>query len=271
MSIQKHQPLVDVPSDITHHTRMRPPINPKARLSRIYTPQPLTTGELIQLDAGPAKHLMTVLRHQAGDRVLLFNGDGHVHEGIIQQSIRSKELVIALDKATAPLVEANIAVHLIQAIGRGERMDWTIQKATELGIMRITPVLTERVGVKLDPKRAQSRKERWQTIAIHAAEQSGRVQVPVIDLPMDLAECPLPDDGPTWYLDPKAAQGLGQCERPTNCTLVVGPEGGFADQEIASLQHKGAVGIRLGPRVLRTETAGPAAMAAILALWGDFQ
>lgn len=250
---------------------MRASINPKGRLSRIYTHEMVKVGHTIRLDPVAAKHLMTVLRHQVGDRLIVFNGDGHEYHGLIVAATRADGVHIAIDDAEQRDVEAPLDIHLVQAIGRGERMDWAIQKATELGVRRITPLITERVAVKLDPKKASSRIERWQSIAIHAAEQSGRVVVPKVDAPLELHAFKTEPDRPCWVLDPNAVHGLAEQPATQTCTLVVGPEGGLTDPELAWLNSVGAQGVRLGPRILRTETAGPAMIAALLALWGDFR
>lgn len=249
---------------------MCPSINPKPRLARVYTAQALAVGEAVTLEEGPAKHLLTVLRHQAGDSVIVFNGDGAEYVGQIQPAARAKACVVQLEHHTSPAVESPIEVHLIQAIGRGERMDWVVQKATELGVGRITPVFTERTGVKLDAKRQSQRQMRWQAIAIGACEQSGRVRVPSVDAPIELSHWSGSNETPTFYLDPLADTTLNTLPKLDRVTLVIGPEGGLSPSEIVALNHDGAQGLRLGPRVLRTETAGPAAIAALQALWGDF-
>lgn len=263
--------MVDVKSDITHHTLMRPSINPKGRISRIYTPQALSLGQTIELEATAAKHLVTVLRHGAGDRVALFNGDGRVYMGTLLSPAKAKGLKISIEDVDTPSVESSIDIHLVQAIGRGERMDWAIQKATELGVMKITPMMTERVSVKLDQKRTDGRLDRWQAIAIHAAEQSGRTQVPIIEPPLTLQAWSIPKDQPCWYLDPMAQKSFHDCSATQACTLIIGPEGGLSSKEVTHLSDQGAVGLRLGPRILRTETAGAVAIAAIQTLWGDFR
>lgn len=256
---------------MTHHTLMCPSINPKPRLARVYTNQALAVGEAVTLEEGPAKHLMTVLRHQAGDSVIVFNGDGAEYVGQIQPAARAKECVIELEQQTTPMVESPIEVHLIQAIGRGERMDWVVQKATELGVSRITPIFTERTGVKLDAKRQTQRQMRWQAIAIGACEQSGRVRVPRVDAPIELSRWSCSSETPTFYLDPLADTTLSTLQKLDHMALIIGPEGGLSPSEIDALKHDGAQALRLGPRVLRTETAGPAAIAAMQTLWGDFQ
>ncbi len=269
---------VDVQFDMTHHTLMCPSINPKPRLTRVYTRQVLAIGQAVRLEEGPAKHLLKVLRHQAGDSVIVFNGDGAEYVGRIQHATGAKDCVVDLEQRSSPMVESSLEVHLIQAIGRGERMDWVIQKATELGVKRITPVFTERTGVKLDDKRRAQRQARWESIAIGACEQSGRVHIPSIDAPTELSHwsgsnetgsCSI--ETASFYLDPLAEATLKTAQPHSHVALIIGPEGGLSPSEIDALNHDGAQGLRLGPRVMRTETAGPAAIAALQALWGDFR
>lgn len=248
---------------------MCPSINPKARVSRVYTPQALRVGETVALEQGPSKHLLVVLRRQVGDSVIVFNGDGAEYTGQIQPTDRPKVCLVTLEKQTTPPVESPLHIHLIQAIGRGERMDWVIQKATELGVSRISPVFTERTGVKLDAKRQVQRQARWQAIAIGACEQSGRVRVPTMDAPIELRQFSPAPQTPTFYLDPLAKTNLTTVEKTTQVSLIIGPEGGLDPSEITWLQNHGAQGLSLGPRVLRTETAGPAAVACLQTLMGD--
>jgi len=255
--------------NIHHHTLMCPSINPKGRLSRVYTPKALRVGDALTLEEGPSKHLLTVLRHQVGDSVIVFNGDGAEYIGQIQPGPGPKACVVSLEEQTIPQVESPLHTHLIQAIGRGERMDWVVQKATELGVARITPVFTQRTGVKLDGKRQAQRQARWQAIAIGACEQSGRVRVPTIDAPMELSQFSQAVQMPCFYLDPMAETHLSTVEKTTQLALIIGPEGGLDPSEIEALKNRGAQGLRLGPRVLRTETAGPVALACLQTLMGD--
>ena len=248
---------------------MCPSINPKARLSRVYTPQDLRVGETVILEEGPSKHLLTVLRHQVGDSVIVFNGDGAEYTGQIQPGPGPKACVVSLESQATPQVESPLSIHLIQAIGRGERMDWMVQKATELGVARISPVFTKRTGVKLDGKRQTLRQARWQAIAIGACEQSGRVRIPTIDAPAELSHCALDSHTPTFYLVPLAELSPTNVDKTHKLALIVGPEGGLDPSEIDALKNNGARGLRLGPRVLRTETAGPAALACLHTLMGD--
>mgnify|MGYP001549943776 CR=1 FL=1 len=246
-------------------------INPNARLSRIYTPQTLTLGKLIILKNEPAHHLLRVLRHSVGEAVVLFNGDGTEYRGEITETQGNQSCSVRLTEASQPRVESPIRVHLIQAIGRGERMDWAVQKAVELGVTEITPVLTERTQVKLDQKRAQSRQQRWQTIAQAACEQSGRTRMVTLHPPKALTDWQPADHTLSCFLDPRAEESFGQLAPTSALELVVGPEGGLSLSECLALEAKGLTGVSLGPRILRTETAGTVALSAIQTLWGDFR
>ena len=163
---------------------------------------------------------------------------------------------------------------LWQALARGEKMDWVLQKATELGAMAITPLVTQRSEVKLSSERAEKRQRHWQGVISSACEQSGRATLPVLGPISRLGDwCGEANDVPGWYLDPMAEDGLASLslDRDASLRLVIGPEGGFDDTDIATLQAAGFRGLRLGPRVLRTETAGPAVIAALQALYGDLR
>ncbi len=239
---------------------------------RIYTTGPLEAGQAVDLEAQPARHLVKVLRRRAGDPVVLFNGDGHEYPGTIADSRAPEHCRVDVLSKASPAVESALAITLVQAIGRGERMDWTIQKACELGVAAIVPVFTQRTEVKLDGKRAAKRLAHWQGVAVAACEQSGRVRVPAIGTPVELTAL-VPEISPRFYLDPTASRSLPAIEHPARqqAMLVIGPEGGLADHEIEWLKRQDFEGLRLGPRVLRTETAGPAAIAILQSLFGDLR
>jgi 16S rRNA (uracil1498-N3)-methyltransferase len=239
---------------------------------RIHTRQTLTAGGEVRLEPQPARHLVKVLRRRSGDPVVLFNGDGREYIGTIVDCRPPDHCVVAVTTAESPDVESPLAITLVQAIGRGERMDWSIQKACELGVAAIMPVFTERTEVKLDGKRAEKRLAHWQGVAIAACEQSGRVHVPQISAPIQLTAL-APEVSPRFYLDPTATRSVPAIEQPERqqVMLAIGPEGGFAEQEIEWLKRQDFEGLRLGPRVLRTETAGPTAIAILQALFGDLR
>ncbi len=171
---------------------------------------------------------------------------------------------------TGPTRTGSRALTLVQGVSRGERMDWTIQKAVELGVVAIVPVFTERGGVKLDGDRLARRLEHWRGVIVAACEQCGRNRLPSIAPPRRFAEWLPTLTGPACVLDPAADAGLGELGRPSpTLSLIAGPEGGLTDAELAAARAAGGTAVRLGPRVLRTETAGIAALAALQALYGD--
>jgi 16S rRNA (uracil1498-N3)-methyltransferase len=242
------------------------------RTIRLHTDQPLATGQTIELEPGPARHLVRVLRQRVGDPVTLFNGDGSEHAGVITAIEGKQSCRVELRASHQPERESPLAISLVQAIGRGERMDYSIQKAVELGVAEIQPVFSERTEVRLGAERADKRLAHWQQVAIAACEQSGRVRLPRIHPPAPLHEV-RPGTGLNLFLDPLAKLGPTGLETPESlaASIVIGPEGGLSEAEIDQLTQLGFTGLRIGPRVLRTETAGPAVIALLQARFGDWQ
>ncbi|MFP4208238.1 MAG: 16S rRNA (uracil(1498)-N(3))-methyltransferase [Wenzhouxiangella sp.] len=241
------------------------------RATRVHLDQPLQADSEIALPAAAAHHLLRVLRLRPGARLQVFNGDGLQYPGEIVAAAGRDGCRVRLGQAEQPTVEAAIEVTLVQAIGRGERMDWAVQKATELGVARIQPVFTERTEVRLTGQRLERRREHWQQVAIAAAEQSGRVQVPTVESPRSLQTVE-PGPGLNLFLDPEASMAAGELHAPSPaaCCVVVGPEGGLSAAETGQLERLGFRGLRLGPRILRTETAGPAVLACLHTRFGDW-
>lgn len=241
------------------------------RRIRLYTDQPLEPNRTINLAGPPAHHLLRVLRSKAGQPVTLFNGDGAEHDGKLVEITGRDECNIELTASRHPATESPLLVTLAQAIGRGDRMDWCLQKAVELGVSMILPISTERTEVKLNGDRAEKRRDHWQQVVISACEQSGRVCIPPVALPQPLDDIHC-EPGNGFYLDPLAdssSESLAiQPGQPV--MIVIGPEGGFSEIELAGLERRGFRGLRLGPRVLRTETAGPAAIAMLQTRFGDW-
>jgi 16S rRNA (uracil1498-N3)-methyltransferase len=240
------------------------------RMTRLFVEAPLRPDCEVELPAGAAAHAVRVLRLQSGDPVVLFNGDGHEYAARLVAA-SARRACAAIASVAAPVRESPLRVTLLQAIARGEKMDWIIQKATELGVARIVPVSTGRSGVKLDAARADRRREHWLAVAIAACEQCGRNVVPAIDAPVDLAGAAAAGDaGSRWMLSPDGGVRLRELRlEPGPSVLAVGPEGGFDEADLATLREHGFRGLALGPRILRTETAGIAALAALQALYGD--
>jgi 16S rRNA (uracil1498-N3)-methyltransferase len=243
-----------------------------ARTPRLYVDLPLRAGERIALPERAAHHAAAVLRLREGERVIVFDGTGGEHDASIAAAARGRvEAEIGARREVER--ESPLAVTLVQGISSGERMDLTVQKAVELGVAAIQPVLAERSLVKLDSGRAAARVEHWRRIVIAACEQSGRNRVPEVLGVLSLAEyCRTPPGGTCLMLSPGGGTSLravvARLESPV--VLAAGPEAGFSAEEEAMLAGAGFEAVRLGPRVLRTETAALAALAALNALAGDY-
>lgn len=253
------------------------------RLTRVFVDALLAAGTTVVLPESTAGHLLRVLRLGAGDACVLFNGDGHDYHARIVAAGR-REATAEVIEARALDNESSLRIVLLQAVARGEKMDWIVQKATELGVAGIVPVLSERGEVKLDGERAGKRSAHWRSVAIAACEQSGRARVPAIEAPQPLtnALAALPAQARRLTLDPEAdrsvatleplrvaGSGAGEDGNGIAIIIAVGPEGGWSPGDLALLRGAGFAGLRLGPRVLRTETAGIAAIAALQARFGD--
>jgi 16S rRNA (uracil1498-N3)-methyltransferase len=240
---------------------------------RLFVDVPLAPGNL-PLPRDAARHALQVLRLRAGDPVILFNGDGRQYRARLLEA-DPRAASVRVEAAEAPVRESRLRATLVQALARGEKMDWIIQKATELGAARILPVTSERSEVRLDGTRGKKRLDHWLAIAIAACEQCGRNVVPGIAAPESLEAClaahPLATGEARWMLHPGGTTRLRDTvSTATDVMLAVGPEGGFSANDLAVLRDAGFHALALGPRVLRTETAGLAAMAALQALNGDF-
>ena len=220
-------------------------------------------------------HAVRVLRLKAGDAVVLFNGDGAEYAAVISEAGRDR-LVLEITGRAAVDRESPLAVTLAQAVSGGERMDYTVQKAVELGAAVIQPLTAERSVVRLQGERAAKRAEHWQAVVVASCEQCGRNRLPRVQplLKFDdylAAESVRRDGALRLMLSPRSARGLRELDRPAGAiVLLAGPEGGFSPQEERAAQQAGFLPARVGPRVLRTETAAVAALAAMQALWGDF-
>lgn len=247
------------------------------RIPRIYTPQPLAPGTTLSLETTASQHILKVLRLKPPQAILLFNNSPWDYPAILQPTPSGcVGAWVTVQTPVANQTESPLKTILIQGLSRAERMDWTLQKAVELGISEIIPVQTERSVVKLDTQRAQSRQQHWQQIIISACEQCGRSQLPVLHTVMPLwqgLQYSSALAAQRWLLDPQAAQSLAQItlvEPPSAITLLIGAEGGFSPLEQQQAQQCGFSGITLGPRILRTETAALAALAVIQQRWGDW-
>jgi len=239
------------------------------RLSRIHAEQPLTAGQRVTLDADQAHYLGKVLRARPGQQVALFNGqDGEFVAEIVAINKRDIELEILTARTVIP--DSGLHVHIGMGLSRGERMDYAVQKATELGISSLTPLFTDFSEVKLSTDRADKRTAHWQKVATSASEQCGRCSVPLIHSPVNLKDwlATVPA-GQGFMLDHTGSHGFTG-SRPEAVYLLIGPEGGTSDEEKHRALDAGFSMIRLGPRVLRTETAPVVALTALQLQWGDF-
>ena len=242
------------------------------RTIRIHLDLPLAAGAEVALPAQAGEHVARVLRLAAGDPLTLFNGDGADYAATIL-AIGKREVRVRVLDRQAVARESPLRLTLAQGVARGEKMDLIVQKATELGVARIVPLLAERSEVKLDAARAEKRLAHWRAVAASACEQSGRARVPQISpaLPLEAWLRELAADGALRLaLLPEGTQRPGELRfQAAGGVLVVGPEGGLGQRDTAALSEAGFIGLKLGPRILRTETAGLAALAALQALHGD--
>ena len=242
--------------------------------TRLFVSEELINGSELVLEGDRARYLGRVLRLRVGDDVTIFNGQGaEWSAGISGMTRNTATLLIGESHEVA--TESPLKIHLVQGISRSERMDFVVQKATELGVKRITPVLTEYGVVKLDAQRAIKRRDHWQGVAASACEQSGRTRLPLIDIPMPLKDWfgKRPDEvGTQLILAPGASASLASLAAPaTKICVLIGPEGGFSQTEYDDAELSGFKSVALGPRVLRTETAAAAALAVMQSMWGDLR
>jgi 16S rRNA (uracil1498-N3)-methyltransferase len=236
---------------------------------RLFAPLDLTLDTEIRLPDRAAHHL-AVLRLRRGDPITLFNGKGGEFSAELTRVSGKDALVRVLSEHSAER-ESPLSITLAQCVSSGDRMDTTLQKSTELGVSKIIPIASERAVVKLSGERAEKRVAHWRNVVIAACEQCGRNRIPevarIADIGVFLGETTR--DELRLLLAPDAGQSLKQLARPEKVALLVGPEGGLTVQERAQAERAGFVPVRFGPRVLRTETAPLAALAAMQSLWGD--
>jgi len=243
------------------------------RILRSFVELPLAIGQRFALPEAASAHLVKVLRLQAGAACVLFNGDGFDYDAQLF-SVEKRGAQVDVIARHAVVNESPLQITLVQGIARGEKMDWILQKATELGVTRIAPVITDRTEVKLDGERSEKRMAHWRGILAAACEQCGRATLPVLLEPQPLAKYAAGDgNAHRLVLNPEGGQTLSELAMAGNeaITLVIGPEGGLSDRDLAVLRAAGFTGLKLGPRILRTETAGVATIAALNALYGDWR
>ncbi|MCW8891253.1 MAG: 16S rRNA (uracil(1498)-N(3))-methyltransferase [Sedimenticola sp.] len=240
---------------------------------RIHTRQPLCENQELLLEEGPARHLTQVLRLKPGTTFTLFNGDGYDYQAQLTQISRREVTARVIEQLQPIEPTPNFSIHLGIGISKGERMDFAIQKAVELGVTHITPLITERCVVRINQERQEKRLLHWQQVVIAACEQSHRRRIPVCNEISKLDDWLAAEQEHTGILlDHRAEKCLMDLAPPSGgLCLLVGPEGGLSSTERRQAESNGFIGIRLGPRVLRTETAPLTAIAAIQTLWGDFR
>jgi 16S rRNA (uracil1498-N3)-methyltransferase len=241
------------------------------RLTRVHVDADLQTGRRLTVEGSAGNHISRVLRLRVGDALTLFNGRGGEYGGTIEEIRRDTVLVSVLEQREVQR-ESPCQITLAQGISRGERMDWVVQKATELGVARIAPLFTERSVVRLDDRQAAKKVQHWRSIAIAACEQSGRNRVPEIATPIglfDLLERQTAR-GAALLLSPGAALRITDIPgADTGATVLIGPEGGLAEAEQQAATKSGFTPVRMGPRVLRTETAAVCALTLLQQKFGD--
>lgn len=239
------------------------------RTPRIYTAQTILPHTDVTLDTHAANHVASVLRMQTGEHIFLFNGTGGYFETTITH-IAKKQVTVHVREHRTSQNESPLHIHIGQGLSRGERMDYAIQKSTEMGMAEITPLFTTRSEVKLDADRSTKRQQHWQQVTISACEQCGRDVIPVINLPLSLTDFIATVKADLkLVLHHKSPSSLRDLPKPTSIALLIGPEGGLTEEEIALARQHGFIATQLGSRVLRTETAPVAALSVLNALWGD--
>jgi 16S rRNA (uracil1498-N3)-methyltransferase len=240
---------------------------------RFFSPLDLRLGTNVKLSDNAAVHATRALRLNAGDKIQLFNGDGFNYACELI-SVKKTEVIAMVNSSLICDTESPLNITLLQGISGGDRMDYSIQKAVELGVNVIQPIATERSVVKLSSERVEKRLEHWQNIVISACEQCGRATIPKVLAPRTLANWLATNNQPNLariLLNPVGAIRLAEISKPSvGIQLLIGAEGGLSKTEIDSAVSHGFQSVVLGPRILRTETAGPTAIATLQALWGDF-
>jgi 16S rRNA (uracil1498-N3)-methyltransferase len=250
------------------------------RLTRVYVEAALTPGSMVELPPDTASHLAKVLRARSGDELILFNGDGREFDGAIE-GVRGSRVSASVGDSRPVDRESPLSVTLVQCVPRGDRMDFIVQKATELGVARIVPVLSQRSVVRLDKNQAESKAAHWRAVAVNACEQCGRNRLPEVEPARPLLNylgAPALRLGPRWVFEPQSAQRPDIPERNPGAAadtaigaveIAIGPEGGFEADELEAFRVAGFSRVALGPRILRSETAAIAAMVWLQARYGD--
>jgi 16S rRNA (uracil1498-N3)-methyltransferase len=239
------------------------------RISRIYINQALESGQELSLEGERAHYLKTVLRVKKGYRVTLFNGSGLEFSATVL-SLGRDTISFEVGDSSAVNKESHLNTHIALGVTRGEKMDFTIQKAVELGVSKITPLLTKNSVVRLDDARRDLKKGHWERVVVSACEQSGRSKLPELEEPTDFSSWIVKQSGLRLLLDPLAQTGLGSIKpQGQDVLFLIGPEGGLAPEERDWAIESGFISVKVGPRVLRAETAALVAISSAQLLWGD--
>ena len=240
-------------------------------MNRIFCEGPLASGAELSLSPAGAYHVARVLRMREGAWLAIFDGGGQEFRAEIVR-VAGDAVTVRLGESTSGAAESPLRITLLQGVSRSERMDWTLQKASELGVRTIVPVLSSRSVVRLDERQAEKKTRHWQAIVAAACEQCGRSVVPEVRVPQDLSRYlgSSAREGQRFVLSPTGPASLaGLSSVGPRVELLIGPEGGLDDTELERASATGFAPVRLGPRVLRTETAGIVALTVLQALWGD--
>jgi 16S rRNA (uracil1498-N3)-methyltransferase len=239
-------------------------------MTRIYINQKLPIDSIIELDNAAANHVINVLRMNIGEQIILFNGDGKEYSANITE-ISKKKINLKILDAIEKNLESPLKIHLGQGIAKGEKMDLIIQKAVELGVTEITPLITARCNVHFKADRLEKKIEHWQKVVISACEQCGRNFIPTINPPQKIADWIGNNQSDlALILSPYAEQSLANlAAKPTNISILIGPEGGLTAEEVELAKRYNFLAVKLGPRILRTETAGLVVLSILQAKWGD--
>ncbi|NOG32727.1 16S rRNA (uracil(1498)-N(3))-methyltransferase [Halomonas sp. TBZ9] len=242
-----------------------------ARVPRIHVPTPLVEGATLTLPEGPARHLTRVLRMLPGAPLVIFDGNGQ-EAGVRLAEVTRKQVTVSVEALWPGQGESPLMIHLGQAVSKGDRMDYAIQKAVELGVSCITPIYTQRTEVRLKGEREARKHAHWQAVAASASEQCGRAVVPSVHPPQALATWLEQRDETLRLMLHLATGNPFQCaEAPASVALLIGPEGGLAEDDLKAAENADFTPLTLGPRVLRTETAPVVALSLLQYHFGDFQ
>ena len=235
---------------------------------RVYQDTPLVLHQTISLNSFASHYLQRVMRIQLGDCVTVFNGQGGEYLASVI-AIKKNNVEVELTEFVACQVESSLHLELGQALLRGDKMDWVIQKAVELGVTAITPILSERINIKLNHDRLKKRMQHWQGVIISACEQSGRCVLPKINSPVSLDDWLQASKIPCFIADPVTTEPLLTQSKLDAARVAIGPEGGFTKEEIMYGKSLGCYSFSMGPRILRTETAAIVALSLVQSNWGD--